>query len=191
MPRIDPVVEPFDDVVGPLLTAMMPGGADPIALFRTFVRNPGMAEAMHTWGSYELSRRNSLSLRQRELVIDRTCARCGCEYEWGVHIAFFADRAELDDREVTSLTHGSPEDPCWEDPLERVLLQAVDQLHDQSTIDDATWTSLASSFDSAQLLDILFLAGWYHAISYAANAARVDLEPWAARFADYIGSDDD
>jgi hypothetical protein len=28
------------------------------------------------------------------------------------------------------------------------------------------------------------LAGWYHAISYAANAARVPLEDGAPRFAD-------
>jgi hypothetical protein len=29
------------------------------------------------------------------------------------------------------------------------------------------------------------LAGWYHAISCTARAARVDLEPGAPRFADY------
>ncbi|HEV7760231.1 MAG TPA: hypothetical protein VGO78_14620 [Acidimicrobiales bacterium] len=32
-------------------------------------------------------------MRDREIVIDRTCARCGCQYEWGVHVAFFGDRA--------------------------------------------------------------------------------------------------
>ena len=47
MPRIEPVTAPFDDVAGPLLTKMMPGGADPIGLFRTFVRNPTMSAAMH------------------------------------------------------------------------------------------------------------------------------------------------
>ena len=30
-----------------------------------------------------------------------------------------------------------------------------------------------------QVLDLLLLAGWYHAISYAANAARVAPEEWA------------
>ena len=37
-----------------------------------------------------------LTLRQREIVIDRVTARCGSEYEWGVHVAFFAKRAGLD-----------------------------------------------------------------------------------------------
>jgi hypothetical protein len=50
-----------------------------------------MAMAMRQWGGYELSRQLSLSMRQREIVINRVTALCGCEYEWGVHIAFFAD----------------------------------------------------------------------------------------------------
>ena len=73
----------------------MPPGVPPIALFRTFARNLPMTEAMPGWGSYELGRDLSLSMRDREIVIDRTCARCGCEYEWGVHVAFFAERAGL------------------------------------------------------------------------------------------------
>ena len=73
----------------------MPPGVPPILLFRTFVKNLAMAEAMGTWGSYELSKRLSLSMRDREIVIDRTCARCRCEYEWGVHVAFFANRVGL------------------------------------------------------------------------------------------------
>jgi hypothetical protein len=78
------------------------------------------------------------------------------------------------------------EDPCWSDPTERLLLQAVDQLHDTSTVDNTTWSALSTSFGPEELLDIVLLAGWYHAISYAANATQVDLEPWAARFATYI-----
>jgi hypothetical protein len=40
-------------------------------------------------------------------------------------------------------------------------------------------------FGEAELLDIYMLCGWYHAISYAANAAGVDLEPGASTFADH------
>jgi hypothetical protein len=83
MPRINPVHPPYEGDVGGRLSAMMPTGAPPILLFRTFVKNLPMAEAMGSWGRYELSRRLSLSMRDREIAIDRTCARCGCEYEWG------------------------------------------------------------------------------------------------------------
>ena len=186
MPRIDPLSPPYDDVAGPLLASMMPAGADPILLFRTFARNPAMAAAMRTWGSYELGRGLSLSMRQRELVIDRTTARCACEYEWGVHIAFFAERVELDAAQISSLTHGSPADPCWSDPAEVALLRGVDELHDTSRVSDGCWSALSAHFDPAQILDLLLLAGWYHAISYAANGARVPLEDGAPRFADVV-----
>ena len=89
MSRIEPLTPPYDPSVGVLLESMMPPGVPPIGLFRTFAHNVAMTEAMGGWGRYELSSRLSLSMRQRELVIDRVTARCGCEYEWGVHMAFF------------------------------------------------------------------------------------------------------
>lgn len=188
MPRIEPLSPPYDQEVGPLLASMMPAGMEPILLFRTFARNPAMAAAMRAWGSYELGRELSLSMRQRELVIDRTTARCGCEYEWSVHITFFANRVGLDEAQVTSLTHGSPGDPCWTDPGEVALLRAVDELHDTNDLSDESWAAVALHLSTEQVLDLLLLAGWYHAISYAANAARVDLEPGAPRFVDVRGA---
>lgn len=184
MPRIAPLVPPYDPDVAAQLERMMPAGVEPIALFRTFVRNLPTAEAMGGWGAHELSRRLSLPMRWREIVIDRTCARCGCEYEWGVHIAFFAERVGLTPAQVTSLTHGDADDACWTEPEERLLVRAVDELHDRSDIGDDLWGELAGVLDEAQLLDLLLLCGWYHAISFTARAARVDLEPGALRFAD-------
>ncbi|HTX94670.1 MAG TPA: carboxymuconolactone decarboxylase family protein [Mycobacterium sp.] len=165
------------------LHKMMPPGVAPIALFRTVVRNLPMAEAMTLWGSYELSRALSLSLRDREIVINRTCARCGCEYEWGVHVAFFAERARLDRDQVRSLTHGSPGDPCWTAARDRLLMRAVDALCDHRDIDDALWAALRDEFDDREILDLTMLCGWYHAISFTARAARVPLEAGSPTFA--------
>lgn len=184
MPRIDPAAPPYEPDVAARLEQMMPAGVPPILLFRTFVRNLPMAGAMATWGGYELSRRLSLTMRDREIVIDRTCARCGCEYEWGVHVAFFAERVGLSGEQVTSLTHGMTTDACWTDDRDRVLIEAVDSLHDTSTIGDRLWTRLAALFADDQLLDLLMLCGWYHAISFAANGVGLDLEEGAPRFAD-------
>ena len=165
-------------LAGEALPAMGP----PINLFKLFARNLPMAEAMVGWGSYELSKRLSLSMRQRELVIDRVTARCGAEYEWGVHVEQFAERVGLTHHQLVSLTCGVPADPCWP-PDEQALLTAVDELHEHFDVSDATWTAL--SLTDEQRLDLLLLAGWYHAISFVARAARVPLEPAAPRFADY------
>ena len=103
MSRIPPREAPFDSETRVTLERMMPAGVPPIALFRTFAHNLAMTQAMQGWGSYELSKELSLSLHDREIIIDRTSARCGCEYEWGVHVAYFADRAALDDSQIASL----------------------------------------------------------------------------------------
>lgn len=162
----------------------MPPGVPPIGLFRTFVRNLPMATAMGGWGGYELSRRLSIGMRDREIVIDRTCARCSCEYEWGVHVAFFAERVEFTLDQVRSLTHGQASDVCWTDERDRVLIEVADALHDRADLDDELWLRLRQHLSDEQALDVFLLAGWYHAISYAANGARVASEPGAPRFTD-------
>jgi alkylhydroperoxidase family enzyme len=182
MTRVASVEPPYEPEVEEQLRSMMPEGVPPIALFRTFARNLPLAQAMNPWGRYELSRSLSVGLRGREIVIDRTCARCGCEYEWGVHVAFFAQRAGFDGEQVKSLTHGRPDDPCWASAGDRLLIELVDELYETSDVSDALWEWLRTEFDEVQLLDMLLLCGWYHAISFTARAARVPLEDGAPIF---------
>ena len=89
--RVEPLEPPYDGAAAAALELLGP----PIALFRTWARRPDLARGIAGWGQYYLSRQLALSLRQRELVIDRTTALCGADYEWGVHIAFFAEKAAL------------------------------------------------------------------------------------------------
>ncbi len=123
-------------------------------------------------------------MREREIVIDRTTARCGCDYEWGVHVGFFAERVGFDAAQTASLVHGTATDPCWSSNRERFLIMLVDELHDTSDVSDALWSDLADDFDHAELLDALLLCGWYHAIGFVANGARIAVEEFAPRFAD-------
>ncbi len=183
VPRIAPLEPPFDPAVEEQLQSMMPTGVPPIALFRTFGRNLPMAGAMQPWGRYQLGRALSVGRREREIVVVRTCARCGCEYEWGVHVAFFAARVGLEPAQVASLTHGGPRDSCWEDQRDRLLIRLVDALHDSADVADSLWRDLRGEFAEDQLLDLLMLCGWYHAISFTARAARVPLEDGAPTFA--------
>jgi hypothetical protein len=47
--------------------------------------------------------RGHLTIRQREIVIDRVTAQCGAGYEWGVHVAVYAtkSRAERTGNRIT------------------------------------------------------------------------------------------
>jgi alkylhydroperoxidase family enzyme len=186
MARIPPFDPPFPPDVAATLASMMPTGVAPIGLFRTFARNLPMTVAMRGWGSYELGPQLSLTMREREIVIVRTCARCRCEYEWGVHLMFFADRVGLTDDQIRSLTHGSPDEPCWTTGRERALISVVDALHDTGDVGDDLWSRTRDVLDQPQLLDLLLLCGWYHAISFVARTVRVAPEPGAPRFSDIV-----
>jgi 4-carboxymuconolactone decarboxylase len=181
-PRIEPLAPPYTPELEALLQRMTPPGAPSIlALFRVLAHHPLLAERMSGFGSLLLGRKASLSLRDREVVIDRVCARCGAEYEWGVHVAAFAEAADLTPAQNTAIADPDADDTPLT-PRDRVLVQMVDELHESGAVSDALWPELAAHWSTPQLLELLVLAGWYHAIAYVCNAARVPLESWGARW---------
>ena len=93
-PRIEPREPPYPDALGNTLKRMMPPGIEPLKLFRTVAWNEHVLERFRTTGAYLLNF-GKLEPIDREIVIHRTCARCGCEYEWGVHAAVFARQVGL------------------------------------------------------------------------------------------------
>ena len=90
--RISPALPPFAAEIQARLDHIMPEGTPPLILFTSLARDKRLFERFMAGGLLD---RGRLTLRQREIVIDRTTALSGSEYEWGVHIAFFAARAGL------------------------------------------------------------------------------------------------
>lgn len=176
-PRVELLAEPHDDATASALAELGP----PIALFGAFARRPDRAHAIAQWGRYYLSRRVALTLRQRELIIDRTTALCGADYEWGIHIAVFGAKAGLTDEQIESLAAGQPTDPCWSDPADAAVLRAVDELHRSADLGDETWDRLIAATGQDGAIDLLLIAGWYHAISYTVRALRLTQEPGTPR----------
>ena len=170
-PRIAPLDPPYSAPVAAALERIMPAGVPPLALFRTLAVNERVFLRVMAGGLLD---RGSITLREREIVIDRTCARCGSEYEWGVHVAFFAERARLSPAEVAS-TCAEPEEGAFS-PRERLLLRLVDELHDTAQVSDALWQALAAEWTPEQLIELIALAGFYHLISFMTNAFRIPRE---------------
>lgn len=67
-----------------------------------------------------------------------------------------------------------PDDPEW-GAVDAALLRAVDELHRDSFVSDATWAVLAAEFDEATLLELLMVVGMYHLIAWTQNSARIAL----------------
>ncbi len=181
-PRIQPVEAAAGSDLDALLQKMTPPGAPHVlALFRVLAQHPELAERMTSLGGFFLGRRSALSLRDREIVIDRVCARCGAAYEWGVHVTAFRSEAGLDDAHVAALAGQADLDAF--PARDQLLIRFADALHDTSQVPDALWDALARHWSAPQLLELLMLAGWYHAIAYVCNGARVPLEAWGAPLA--------
>ena len=177
-PRIEPVLEPYSDDVADELEAIMPPGIEPLVLFRTLARNPRILRKIRL---SNLLDRGSLTRRDRELVILRTCARCGSEYEWGVHTAVFARRFGLTDQEIEGTVGAGRQDPGWSE-RDRTLIQLVDQLHESADVTDDLWAALREHWSEEQLIELIVLIGFYHTISFVTNALRIELEEAAERF---------
>jgi alkylhydroperoxidase family enzyme len=174
-PRVEPLASPYPDDVQKTFDAIMPPGVPPLSLFTTLARVPRVWERFRG-GS--LLDRGALSLRLREIVIDRTTARKKCGYEWGVHVAFFAEKVRLTPAQVEATARGSADDAVWSDD-ERLLVRLVDELCDTADVTDALWTALEKSFSLDQILEAILLVGFYHSVAFLANALRLPPESYA------------
>jgi len=176
--RIAPAIGPYPADIQAWLDRTMSPGQSPLRLFTTLARDPRLFGKFFSAGLLD---RGHLTLRQREIVIDRTTARCRSEYEWGVHIAIFGARVGFTPEQLHSLVHGGPDDACWSPPEQR-LLRLCDALHRDCDLDDALWQALRADFSEEAMLELLMLAGFYRSVSILTNALRLPLEADAARF---------
>ncbi len=176
--RIAPLDPPFAPDIRKALDAIMPPGVPPLVLFTTLARNPRVFQRFMAGGLLD---KGTISLREREIVIGRATARCRSAYEWGVHVAFFAEAAGLTPEQIRATVHGAADDPVWT-PREALLLRLVDSLHDTAGIDDALWDALERAFSDEQRIELIVLTGFYHMVSFVTNALRLPLEPGAADF---------
>jgi 4-carboxymuconolactone decarboxylase len=174
--RLTPVAPPYTPEVAQAFAQLR--RPEPIRLFRILAHNPRVLQK--NMASHLLDR-GSITRQERELVILRTCARCGSEYEWGVHVASFAHRVGLTDAHIAATIHATADDAVWS-PLEALLIRLVDELHDTCQITDALWEALAQHWTPAQLVELMVLIGRYHTVAFLTNGAQIEREAFAPRF---------
>ena len=175
--RIAPASPPLQPDMQEPIDAIM-RGAPPLVLFMTLARDRRLFFKFFNSGLLD---RGNLTIRQREIVIDRVTASCGAEYEWGVHVSVFAEKAGLTEsadrlagqrwtRRRLLGRRGSGPDPAVRRP------PAV--LHSRRR----ARTLLAAHHSDEAILELLMLAGTYRIVSYLVNGLRLPLEPGARRF---------
>ncbi|MEL7486982.1 MAG: carboxymuconolactone decarboxylase family protein [Pseudomonadota bacterium] len=173
---LSPLEPPYDPAIEATLAQYPQQNGYLLALFRTFANS----ERFLRKGVPNLLDKDSpLALRVREIVILRVTANRKCEYEWGVHVAIFADAAKLTSEQIAATT--SDHADCWA-PKEQRLIAAIDELCETGTLGEGPLNAFQKDWSKAQQLEILALCGTYTTISFVANVARLPLEGFSARF---------
>ena len=137
--------------------------------------HPRLASAFLAFNAHA-ARSDSLRPRVRELVILRISWLMHSEYEFVQH-RILGQRAGLTDEELEWIQTGASAGR-WS-PSDAAVLTAVDELHCDARIGDATWRKLQREFDERQLLDFLFVAGCYATLAMVLNSIGLPLEPGA------------
>jgi alkylhydroperoxidase family enzyme len=142
-------------------------------VFTTMANHPELARDWLTFATHVL-RNSTLPPRDREILILRIGWLCGSEYEWAQHVRF-GKREGLGEDDLRHIRQG-PE-AAGASPHDRLLLKAVDELHAEAFITDDTWNSLCETYDTRQMMDLVFAVGQYTLVSMALNSFGVQLDP--------------
>lgn len=162
------------EIVAALRSALSSGATGEVPeLIATVMRHPALFRA-HLNLALQLFA-GALSPRDREMATLRTAWLCQSPYEWGEHVAAAKRVAGLTTEEIERIRRGSAAHG-WDEHA-RAILRAVEELHDDAMISDATWAVLQQTLDERQLLELPILIGQFHGVCFMENALRLRLIP--------------
>jgi 4-carboxymuconolactone decarboxylase len=176
--RLHALEPPYAADTQKLFDLVMPEGMDPLKLFRTLAANQRIFPRFMRAGVLD---KGPVAIRDRELVIHRTTARCGSEYEWGVHVSAFGRPLGFSDDLIRATVTADADDPIWSEE-QAALVRMCDQLHDTQSISDDLWKELSGHFTDEQLVELIYLVGLYHTVSFLTNGLKIELEEFGERF---------
>jgi len=138
----------------------------------TLANHPKLEERWLPFAGYIFGE-STLPPREREILILRIGWLCQSEYEFGQHTVI-GKSAGLSDEKIKRITEG-PKAPAW-DHFDATLLRAVDELHADAFITNATWNALAKRYNKQQLMDVVATVGQYNLVSMFLNSFGVPLD---------------
>ena len=142
-------------------------------IFKTLINHPELMRRWMVFANHVLGK-STLAFRERELLILRIGYLCQAGYEWGQHV-LIAQAGGVSDDDIRRVKQG-PDAEGWSE-IDRALIKATDELHDDAHISDATWQALAEHYDDKQMMDIVFTVGQYNLVSMALNSFGVQADP--------------
>ena len=145
-----------------------------VNIFRVLMQHPKLVRAWGRFANYILSNNQTLSPRDREILILRIGWLNQAPYEFEQHVRI-GKECGLTDADIEQIKRGPQ--VGW-NRHEAALVQAADDLHEHSVVSDATWKALAESYSTEQMMDAVFTVGQYNMVSWALNSFGVPLDDY-------------
>ncbi|HZP45325.1 MAG TPA: carboxymuconolactone decarboxylase family protein [Candidatus Binataceae bacterium] len=145
-----------------------------VNIFRVLMQHPRLVRAWGRFANYILSDQQTLAPREREIIILRIGWLNQAPYEFEQHVRI-GKAAGLTDDEIERIRQGPS--AGW-NTHDAALLQAADDLFNDSCVADATWNTLAQRYNTEQLMDVVFTIGQYNMVSWALNSFGVPLDDY-------------
>ena len=177
-PRVPPLAESEWSEEQRKLIAEQKISGPVLNLYKTMLNHPTLYGPHYKFGSY-LQRDSLLPPKTRELLILRTAALTGAEYEWGHHVEA-AQKAGFSAAEIRRIKSG-PDASGWSEEHAAVL-RAADELRREAFVSDRTWATLVKYYDTKRLIEIIYTSGGYTMTALAINSLGIQLEPGFPRF---------
>jgi alkylhydroperoxidase family enzyme len=140
-------------------------------IFKVLAHHPKLVKRWTPFAGHILSKQ-TLPFRDRELLILRIGWLNQAEYEFAQH-ELIAKKGGLSDADIDGIKKG-PAGPWGEH--EKALMQAADDLYENSVVSDATWATLSKKYSTEQMVDVVFTIGQYNMVSWALNSFGVPLD---------------
>ena len=144
-----------------------------VNIFRVLMQNPKLARSWSRFAGYILGGQ-SLPARDREILILRIGWLNQAPYEWEQHVRI-GKAAGLTDDEIDRISKGPK--AGW-NKHDAALVQAADDLYENSVVSDETWKQLSERFSTEQMMDAVFTVGQYNLVSWALNSFGVPLDDY-------------
>lgn len=177
--RITPMVrDDLSDEARKILDLWSGGRKEPKNIFKVYFKNELLNNHWAVMAGH-LFFKNSLTSRQREIMVLRVTWRCRSDYEFINHLEIARDRDLMTEDEMLDLTRDR-QNLNWSRE-EAALIAATNEIAETTEISDETWAILSETLNDAQLMDAIVTVGGYTLNSMACNSLGIDIDPEHSR----------
>jgi alkylhydroperoxidase family enzyme len=169
-PRMQPPTVLSDETKRFLSTTKFYRDGKPLNIHQVLSNHPRAAQSLNRfldWGDD-----NTLTSRERRILILRTSVLTRCQYEWGVHSQLGQTVGDLNANEVKHLEHS---EVSFQDfsTKEFALITLTDAICRTDTLSDDQWSVVSEILPPPQIIEALVVVGNYRLCSGLINALGV------------------